>query len=160
MRSVKIRYLSKREIRKFVQRVKEEWGVEVRPERMKVVTLKKGELFIGGPTFLMIEDVFVPFLNEKGLVERLPKVIVDMGAVPHIVKGANVMRPGIVEIKGDLMKGGLVSVVDEKHNKAIAVGLWEVEPEEFETMKKGVVVRTLHYVGDEFWEAAKELNIL
>ncbi len=157
---MRIRYLSKREIKKLIKRLKDEWGIEAKPERVKAVSLKKGELLIGGPTLLMLDDLLVPFLGEAELVERLPKVVIDMGAVPYVTRGANVMRPGIVEVRGNVDRGRLVSVVDEKFGKALAVGLWEVEPDEFQRMKKGVVVKNLHYVGDEFWEAAKELNVL
>lgn len=157
---MRIRYLSKREIKKLINRLKDEWGVEVRPERVKAVSLKKGELLIGGPTLLVLGDLLIPFLGENKMIEKLPKVVVDMGAVPYVTRGANVMRPGIAEVRGNVAKGCLVSVVDEKFGKALAIGLWGVELEEFQRMRKGIVVKNLHYVGDEFWEAAKELNVL
>ena len=157
---MKIRYLSKREIKRLVNRLEEELNIAVKPDRVKAVSLKKGELLIGRPIVLIVEGILIPFLGETEIVEKLPKVVVDMGAVPYVARGANVMRPGIVKILGNVGKGGLVSVVDEKYGKALAIGTLEIELEEFEKIKKGVVVKNLHYIGDEFWETAKELNVL
>lgn len=157
---MKIRYLSKKEIKELTNKLRDRWGVEIKLKRVKAVSLEKGELVIGDPTLIIQGDLLIPFLGENHMIEKLPKVVIDMGAVPHIVRGANVMRPGIVEVRGDMTKGCLVSVIDEKFGKAIAVGLWAVELEEFLKMRKGVVVVNLHYVGDEFWEAAKELNLI
>ena len=98
-----------------------------------------------------------PLLTEPGILEDLPAVVVDMGAVPHICNGADVMAPGIVELRGDFEAGSLVKVLDERHGKAIAVGEALVSSSEARGMERGKVVRNLHYVGDKIWRLARSL---
>ncbi len=99
-----------------------------------------------------------PLLLAPELAEELPVVVVDMGAVPHICNGADVMAPGIVEVRGDFEAGALVRVLDERHGKTIAVGEALVSSGELKTMEKGRAVKNLHYVGDRAWRLAKELQ--
>jgi len=100
--------------------------------------------------------VFPPLLFSE-VVESLPKVIVDMGAVPHVCKGANVMRPGVVKVVGDFDKRMLVVIVDETHNKPIAVGLALLSSQDLSKVRTGKVVETIHYVGDETWRLLRSV---
>jgi PUA domain protein len=88
----------------------------------------------------------------------MPKVVVDMGAVPYVCKGANVMRPGIRRFEGDFAKDGLVFVVDEKHGKPLAVGEALCSQEEAQKATQGAVISNIHYVGDKLWNTIKELT--
>jgi PUA domain protein len=81
-----------------------------------------------------------------------------MGAVPYVCKGANIMAPGIKRIEGEFSKNNIVSVVDEKHGKPIAVGEILYNAEEAKNVKQGIVVKNLYYVGDKTWNLLKELN--
>ena len=67
------------------------------------------------------EDVF-PTLVFNEFFASSPKVFIDMGAVPHVCNGANVMAPGIIRFEGEFSEKDFVLVVDEKHGKPIAVG--------------------------------------
>lgn len=107
------------------------------------------------PSFLKLKGKFIPCL--KLLVslhkDEIPKrIIVDMGAVPFISKGADVMRPGIVYIDQLIEKDGPVIVVDEKHGKPIAVGIAMYPSNDIDSMDEGKVVKTLHYIGDKIWK--------
>ena len=75
-----------------------------------------------------------------------------MGAVPFISKGADVMRPGIKEVGGQIEKDGPVIIIDEKYGKPIAVGIAMYSSEEISSMKEGKVIKTLHYIGDKIWQ--------
>ena len=75
-----------------------------------------------------------------------------MGAVKHILNGADIMAPGIVRIIGDFKKGDLVLVVDEKYGKPLAVCEALYSSEEISKMSKGKVLKNLHYVGDKVWK--------
>jgi len=105
---------------------------------------KKGEIF--------------PLLTSEEAVKRLPALVVDMGAVPHICNGADVMAPGVVGVRGDFEEGALVKVIDEKHGRAIAVGRALHSSHEIRAMEKGRVVKNLHYVGDKLWRLVRELS--
>lgn len=81
----------------------------------------------------------------------LPKVVVDMGAVPHVASGADVMLPGIRSVDGSVKAGSIVVVVDEKHGKPIAVGEALLDAETIMAGGKGRAVRNLHWIGDKYW---------
>jgi PUA domain protein len=89
---------------------------------------------------------------------QLPQIVVDMGAVPHIANGADVMAPGIVNVDEQLKVGDLAVVIDQKNHVPLAVGRMLLTPEAILTTDKGRALETLHYVGDQFWNLAKELS--
>jgi PUA domain protein len=97
------------------------------------------------------EEILYPTLRCK-CVDSLPAVIVDMGAIPFICKGADVMAPGITEIKTPFEEGALVVVRDVKHGKALAIGKALKPSAAIMAEKKGKVIHNLHYVGDKIWE--------
>lgn len=103
-----------------------------------ILARRRGELF---PTL------------RSPILGSLPSVIVDMGAVPHICNGADVMAPGVVEVEGDFKTGDLVVVRDERHGKALAIGKALVDSGDLRSLKRGKVVENLHHVGDRLWRS-------
>jgi PUA domain protein len=89
---------------------------------------------------------------------QLPQVVVDMGAVPHIANGADVMAPGILNLDEQLLPDDLAVVIDQKNNMPLAVGRMLLAPDVIMESKKGRAIETLHYVGDQLWKLAKELS--
>ena len=96
----------------------------------------------------------MPFLTETSLLEKFPKVIVDTGAIKFVCNGANIMRPGVKRYT-EFEKDNIVCVVEESHNKYLAVGKSFVSNAELQNITKGEVVKNLHYISDKYWEAAK-----
>ncbi|NIN69992.1 MAG: RNA-binding protein, partial [Anaerolineae bacterium] len=86
-------------------------------------------------------------------VDRLPRVVVDMGAIPYVCNGADVMAPGVTDMDS-FMAGDLVVVRDVTHGKALAVGRALKSSSDIEAARKGKVLENLHYVGDRLWKAA------
>jgi len=74
------------------------------------------------PLFFEIKNRVLPTLMFQEFISQAPTIVVDMGAIPYVCNGADVMAPGIVQVKGDFEKGGLVLIIDEKHGKPIALG--------------------------------------
>ena len=74
-----------------------------------------------------------------------------MGAVPHICNGADVMAPGIIDIDGEFEEKALVTVIDERNRRPIAIAQALVSSEDARIARKGKVFKNLHYVGDEIW---------
>jgi PUA-domain protein len=107
----------------------------------------------GAPLILRTKIGLLPSLKFIESIELLPHVIVDMGAVAHIANGADIMRPGIREVRSDFGSGGLVVIVDEKYDKPIALGLAEVDSTKMRALSKGKVIRNVHYVGDDLWKS-------
>lgn len=97
-------------------------------------------------------DSLIPMLRGP-YVDLLPAAIVDMGAIPFVCKGADVMAPGITEIRGEFEEGRLVVVRDVRHGKALAVGRALRPSKEIMASRKGRAIQNLHYVGDKLWNA-------
>jgi len=108
-------------------------------------------LLVGGApiAFRMPDGIFPTLFSVNKF--QLKRATVDMGAVPHVVGGADVMAPGVVSAEEGIAPGDCVVVVDERHGKPLAIGTALVSSA---AMKgpKGKVVKNLHYVGDEIWK--------
>lgn len=126
---------------------------------VEVIESEVGLIYLlGGKPLLFKTANVLPLLTFNDFIASAPKIVVDMGAVPYVCKGADVMAPGIRRIEGDFSKGDLVVVIDEKHGKALALGESLFESEIVKNTKKGAVVKTLHYVSDKIWAYTKTLN--
>ena len=102
--------------------------------------------------FVRDGDAIYPFLGGSH-VDGLPKVVVDMGAIPYVCNGADVMAPGIADMDS-FEVGDLVVVRDVTHGKALAIGKALKSSSDIEASRKGKVIENLHYVGDSLWKAA------
>ncbi|MEM4704235.1 MAG: DUF1947 domain-containing protein [Candidatus Bathyarchaeia archaeon] len=109
------------------------------------------------PILAKTEHDFFPTLLFEEFFAVAPKIVVDMGAVPFICKGANVMAPGVRGYRGEFRKGDYVFVVDEKHGKALAVAEAMLNSGEAAKAKQGVVARNVHFVSDRIWDLLKSL---
>jgi len=140
--------------RKFPKSTVDHQGKQIIEE----MTVDHGKLFLMNdkPFALSIGDRLFPALSNEELLRALPSVIVDMGAIPHICNGADIMRPGIREIQGEFEKGGVILVKDVRFGKPIAIGVAEISSEIMRVTPKGKAAENLHYVGDRFWEAMKK----
>ena len=107
----------------------------------------------GRPLILRTQRLILPSLKFDELINTLPRVVVDMGAVAHLVNGAHVMRPGIREIKDTFVKGGIIVIVDERFGKPIALGIADMDSGVMQSIDKGKVISNVHYVGDPLWTA-------
>ena len=127
---------------------------------VEVVESNVGEIYLidGKPVLYKTGGVVLPTLLFAEFNAKAPKIVVDMGAIPYVCKGATVMAPGIVRFEGEFGKGDLVVIVDMKHSKALAIGESLIEAETARATKKGPVVKTLHYVSDKIWDYIKTLN--
>lgn len=126
---------------------------------MELVETDFAEIFLinGKPLLVRIKEKILPTLAFNEIFALTPKVVVDMGAVPHVCNGANVMAPGIVRFEGEFKKGDFVFVVDEKHGKTIAIGEAAYDVDTVRKVTKGVVIKNIHFVGDKLWNFIKKL---
>ena len=93
-------------------------------------------------------------LLEFGATNRY--VGVDEGAVAFLLRGADVMSPGIVEADPAIQPGDMVWVREAKHKRPLAVGRALITGPEMVASKKGKAVRTLHHLRDKLWEITQE----
>jgi PUA domain protein len=78
-------------------------------------------------------------------------VTVDAGAIPYVVNGADVMRPGIVAVSDDIVAGGPVQIADERHKKPLAIGVALMDGPAIRASASGKMCKNFHHVGDELW---------
>jgi PUA domain protein len=110
------------------------------------------------PLFFKIEKKVLPTLMFQDFLSQAPKIVIDMGAIPYVCNGADVMAPGIVRVEREFDKGELVQIVDEKHEKSLALGESLYDSETIRNAKKGAVVKNIHFVSDKIWNFAKTLT--
>jgi PUA domain protein len=106
-------------------------------------------LLDGKPWKLKTQEHVVPWLTQEN---NLKKVVIDMGAVPFIANGADVMGQGITKHDSPT-ENELVSIVDEKNLKQIAIGLVITKG----IQSQGKTIKVLHYAGDKYWTTIKTL---
>ena len=104
------------------------------------------------PTLFVVNGKHYPTL--RYLLEHpcLKQVVVDMGAVKFMVNGADVMRPGIVELDESIAKDEAVVIVDVNHKKPLAVGIALLSGQEIKAASSGKVIKNIHFVGDSIWK--------
>ena len=124
---------------------------------VEVIEADVGEIYLlgGKPVLFKVEKRILPTLLFNEYSAKAPKIVVDMGAIPYVCKGATVMAPGIVRVEGEFGVGDLLLVTDMKHGKALAVGEALMDAATARATKKGPVVKTLHYVSDKVWDYIK-----
>ncbi|RLG07481.1 MAG: RNA-binding protein [Thaumarchaeota archaeon] len=161
---MRVNYLSKKETSTLANRIRSlYWGdrlrgkirtaIEVRENGIKLYRI--GELIIGE-----IDDKLYPVIHERNqdVLNELPAIIVDMGAVPHIVNGADVMRPGVKDFRGEFNEGDLVVIRDERNLKPLAVAIALAGLEECKAMKRGKVAKNIHHVNDKVWKLMRRIG--
>jgi PUA-domain protein len=126
-----------------------------RSERVELLETSAGIVLylIDKKPQLLERDGWV-FPTLKGLLEHpFPerRVVVDAGAVPFVVNGADIMRPGIVTVSEDIRSGKPVQVVEERHGKPLALGIALFDAGELRGKTSGKVVKTIHHIGDDLW---------
>ena len=151
-------FLKEKEAKRFLLEVSKTLGTDI--ERLlgsktgvEVNETEIAEVFIfdGRPLLARYNGVLFPTLYFEELFSIIPKIVVDMGAVPYVCKGADVMAPGVRAIKGEFEENALLLVVDERHGKPLAVGVALFGSEDMKVLNSGKIVKNLHYVGDKLW---------
>ncbi len=136
-------------------------------DEVYVVEFDKFRIFVfdGNPALLehyKFEGLILPtlfsvntFLNSRGK-PPIPWLCVDEGAVNPILRGADVMIPGVRE-KTEFSANAPVCVLEPKKRFAIALGIALVSSSEITPGKKGKCVKVVTRLNDEVWARCLEL---
>ena len=114
-------------------------------------------LFVNGDILGMVYNEKT-FLTVRGLLKYRPQrcfVTVDMGAVPYVTNGADIMGPGIVDADEDVKEGDIVWIRDVNNLVPLAVGVALFSGTELKKKAKGKAIKNLHNVGDKLWKAGE-----
>jgi len=126
-----------------------------RIETAEVDTIKI--YYVGGrPVIASFKDTLFPTLLFEKALMLMPRITVNMGAVPYICNGADLMAPGIVKIEGNFTADDYVVVDDERHHKPLAIVAALADSEAVRNLKHGKVAKNLHYVGDGLWKELRK----
>ena len=154
---MKSNLISKTETTALLKIVSEKWKMEFpKIKNLKVHQISnEAQIIIGnGIKILKTDEEYLPFLTEIEMLKKFPNVMVDVGAIKFMCKGANLMRPGIKKFT-EFEKDQLVCIIEESHHKFLAVGKAIVSSNELENMEKGEIIKNMHYISDKFWETGK-----
>ena len=156
--------MKEKDVKKFFLEVTGTLGTDImqllgQKTRVEVNETETAEIFIfnGRPLLARSNGMLFPTLSFEELFADFPKIVVDMGAVPYVCKGADVMAPGVRTIKGNFEENGLILVVDERHGKPLAVGVALFSSEAMKNVSHGKTVKNLHYVGDKLWSYLRKI---
>ncbi len=146
-----------KDIRSYSEEMESTLGTEVFKEGDPVDLAESSEydlLFVSGRILGLIHDGRA-FVTVRGALEYSPKkrhVTVDMGAVPFVTKGADIMAPGIVDADPDIVPGQLVWIRDQRNNVPLAVGESILSGPEMTSSTTGKAIINIHHVGDKLWK--------
>lgn len=160
---MKKQVVSKHDSRELIAEVERSTGVNLDVSRSSQVEILEPDdqtkfvVVDGRFTFLSDEHGYLPYVGSSDAVGLFPSVTIDEGALKYIIKGADVMRPGISKYDDWGESGKLVVVREEKKGRAAAVGRTAVASSEMAELKKGNCVKNLHHAGDRFWDAYRTI---
>ena len=146
-------YLSKKKIKEIKKRL----AIDIWPEGEKIEIIENKHiiiLFDDVPMLFEYNDSYCPtvlFLLQNPLEKFF--VTVDMGAVKHVLNGADIFAAGIVDADPNIKEGDCVYVRDEKYGKPLAVGIAILDGKKMVNEKKGKAVKNIHYYGDEITQS-------
>lgn len=143
--------LSKSEIKNLNEQI-QRYGFEInKKDRVE----KNDEIIIinNEPCFFYYEEKPIPTLKLDMRKNLLKKITVDMGAIKFVTNGADIMRPGIVNIEDGIEKDDIITIIDINNKKQLSVGKALLNSQEMKNETKGRVIQNLHYVGDNIWNS-------
>ncbi len=145
---------------KKIKEIKKELGnyQNIIPKKSQVELIKIEDypdilLIDGEPLLMQIEGKTIPTLHAMINTDITEKyATVDMGAINFVIKGADIMSPGIVEADESIQPGETIVIIEETHHKPLAIGTSLISGPEMVENNKGKAIENLHYVGDSIWE--------
>ncbi|MEB2793264.1 MAG: DUF1947 domain-containing protein [Caldisphaeraceae archaeon] len=158
--------LSKKEARRIREKVLLLYkGIPVELESIEVAEYKGIRIYISDrlPCLFELEGSLFPTL--LCLLKRdsswMPGITIDRGATNAVSRGADLMLPGIREVKGSFKKGDAVAAFDKEKGVPVMIGRALLSSEEIEESisnhLKGRAVENLHYAGDTVWRLCLSL---
>ncbi|AEC52290.1 hypothetical protein PNA2_1375 [Pyrococcus sp. NA2] len=160
--------LSKKEIKEIIGQLSQMFGEEIakkminKKDDVKVAEFDKTTEIIlvnDKPMFIRRKDLIFPLVialynisDEEDLRKWPRRVVVDEGAVPHILNGADVMAPGIVDADENIKEGDFVFVVEENYGRPIAIGIALMNGKSMKERDRGKAVKVIHHARDKIWE--------
>ena len=158
-------FLKDKELKQLLTQIQQKTRMNVQElfnanPQVEVAESKNATIFLvnNKPLFAEKEGMVFPTLGTDDVTKFLPQVVVNMGAIPHVCNGADIMAPGVVAVKGNPKKDDFVLVIDEQHQKSLAIGMSLYDSEALRNVKHGKIVTNVHFVGDDLWRSLRKLQ--
>jgi len=141
------------EIRNIKRRLSLDYGLaDIIPPNARIELVDNQILMVDDEAlFFSHDNRWAPTVKLLLRSNFLKMIVIDRGAMRFITEGADLFRPGMIDIDEEIAEKEFVSIVDEKHHKPVAVGLALTSGNEMRLAKKGKMIQTLHFVGDRMW---------
>ena len=152
--------MREKEVKALREQFSEIFGVETFGEKDAVDMAESSEynlIFVNNDILGLVNEG-KPFLTVRGLLKYKPEaraVTVDMGAVPYVTNGADIMGPGIVDADPSIQEGDLVWIRDIKNRVPLAVGMALRSGNSLKSKEKGKAIKAIHNVGDKLWKTGE-----
>ncbi|SCN44603.1 cell cycle regulator protein, putative [Plasmodium malariae] len=135
---------------------------------------KKGPIFLGKCTnhvtvlianneILFFQIRNGPWIPNLKLLHRypfiMPQIQVDKGAIKHVLRGSNIMCPGVTSPGGkldDVEANTVVQIRAENKEFACAVGITTMSSKQILEINKDTCVENIHYLNDGLWNCKIE----
>jgi len=159
--------LSKKEVKAIIREMGEIFGEEIakkmlnKKDRVELAEFDRTTEIIlvnGKPFFIRRKGLVFPLVialyelsNEEDLRKWPRRVVVDAGAVPFILKGADVMAAGITDADENIKEGDFVFVVEEDYGRPLAIGIALMDGKTMKEKPKGKAVKNIHHAKDRIW---------
>lgn len=137
---------------KDLNKLLEEYHFEAKKKDIVECVENKVILINKIPSFFYYEKKLIPTVRMLAQKSLLKEIIVDMGAVKFVIGGADIMRPGIIEMDSEIKEGEAVVILDANNKKPLAVGIALFDGKTMQSMSSGKVIKNIHQVGDEIWK--------
>jgi PUA domain protein len=141
--------LRSKEVKAYSEELEKALGINAFTDKDAVDLAESSEfdvLFVNGEILGMIYNEKT-FLTVRGILKYKPQkrfVTVDMGAVPYVRNGADIMGPGITDADPEIQKDDMVWIRDVKNLVPLATGIALLSGEELKKGEKGKVIKTIH----------------
>ncbi|KYO02490.1 putative cell cycle regulator protein [Plasmodium gaboni] len=130
---------------------------------------KKGSLFLGkcinhvtvilgNNELLFFQIRNGPWIPNLKLVHKypfmMPQIQVDKGAIKHVLRGSNIMCPGVTSPGGkldDVEANTVVQIRAEDKEFPCAVGITTMSSKEIIEINKDMCIENIHYLNDGLW---------
>ncbi len=147
-------YLQKKKLKKLINQLGNYSTLINSKSKVEILESDPYDIILvdGQPLVMSIEDTYFPTLKGALKLDITEKyVVVDMGAVKFVAKGADIMSPGITEADPEVKKGDLVIIIEETHRKPLAIGKALISGPEMVEGDEGKAVKAIHFIGDKLW---------
>ncbi|KAI5189571.1 malignant T-cell-amplified sequence [Nematocida sp. AWRm77] len=127
-------------------------------EVLESIKTPEKETFIlrnGIPIIHVESDRYVPLVKCVHMApDMLTKVVVDEGAIKHLINGADVMAPGLLQTTSEypsVSENDLVAIYGYGKTHALGVGVVVMSSSQVEEIRNGVAIKIVSRLGDKLY---------